>query len=182
MVVVVVRDKNVLQLQLLGKRKIRGKSTGIEGNYDGELAATDLRVKDAPALAGLLDAISVVGLLQQLDGQGLMFANVDAKFRLTPEQIIVTQSSAVGPGLGISMDGTYTLADKRMDFQGVISPFYFLNAVGAVLTRPGEGLLGFNYTLRGQGGESRVGVNPLSALTPGMFRDLFRRPPPTVSE
>lgn len=156
--------------------------TGIEGNYDGELAATDLRVKDAPALAGLLDAISVVGLLQQLDGQGLMFANVDAKFRLTPEQIIVTQSSAVGPGLGISMDGTYTLADKRMDFQGVISPFYFLNAVGAVLTRPGEGLLGFNYTLRGQGGESRVGVNPLSALTPGMFRDLFRRPPPTVSE
>lgn len=155
---------------------------GQEGHYDGVLAATDLRVKDAPALAGLLDAISVVGLLQQMDGQGLAFSNVDAQFRLTPEQIIVTQSSAVGPGLGLSMDGIYTLENRERDFQGVISPLYLLNGLGAILTRRGEGLIGFNYRLTGLNGESQISVNPLSALTPGMFREIFRKPPPTVSE
>jgi hypothetical protein len=68
-----------------------------------------------------------------------------------------------------------------MDFQGVLSPFYLLNGVGAILTRKGEGLIGFNYTLGGTSDAVRVGVNPLSALTPGMFREIFRRPPPDLS-
>ena len=69
-----------------------------------------------------------------------------------------------------------------MDFQGVVSPFYLINGIGAVLTRPGEGLIGFNFTLRGPVGDVQVGVNPLSLFTPGMFRELFRRPPPQVGQ
>ena len=163
-----------------GALELTLRPAGSAGSYDGVLAVTDLRVREAPALAALLDAISVVGLLQQLDGQGLRFTNVDAQFRLTPSQIIVTQSSAVGPGLGISVDGVYTLAGKVMDFQGVISPLYLINGIGAILTRPGEGLFGFNFTLRGPAEQVQVGVNPLSVLTPGMFREIFRRPVPVV--
>jgi hypothetical protein len=153
---------------------------GVEGSYNGTLVGSGLRVRDAPALASLLDAISVVGLLNQMRGQGLLFSDVDAKFRLTPNQVILNQSSATGPGLGISMDGIYASASRSMDFQGVISPFYLLNGIGSVLTRPGEGLIGFNFNLRGPVDNPQVLVNPLSALTPGMFRDIFRRTPPTV--
>lgn len=156
--------------------------TGAEGTYDGVLTIKNLQVRQAPTLAALLDAISVVGLLQQMNGQGLTFADVDATFRLTPDQIIVTESSAVGPGLGISLDGAYDIAQSEMNFQGVISPVYLLNGIGAVLTRPGEGLFGFNYTLRGTKGAQRISVNPLSALTPGMFRNIFRRPPPQLGQ
>ena len=60
----------------------------------------------------------------------------------------------------------------------MISPIYLINGVGSVLTRPGEGLFGFNYTLRGPVSAPQVGVNPLSILTPGMFREIFRAPPP----
>ncbi|WP_245541130.1 AsmA-like C-terminal region-containing protein [Yoonia vestfoldensis] len=155
---------------------------GGEGTFDGTLAVRSLRVRDAPAIAELLDAISVVGLLQQLDGQGLAFDEVDAQFRLTPDQVIVTQASAVGPGLGISVDGIYTLADKGFDLQGVVSPFYLVNSIGAFLTRKGEGLIGFNFTIAGTSDAPRVGVNPLSALTPGMFREIFRRPPPELTQ
>ncbi|SMX31624.1 YhdP family protein [Octadecabacter ascidiaceicola] len=155
---------------------------GAEGSYDGTLVGNNLRVMDAPALASLLDAISVVGLLTQLDGQGLLFTDVDAKFRLTPNQVIVTQSSATGPGLGISLDGIYSTAGQTMDFQGVVSPFYLLNGIGSILTRPGEGLIGFNFNLRGPVDNPQVLVNPLSALTPGMFREIFRRAPPTVDQ
>jgi hypothetical protein len=155
---------------------------GAEGSYDGTLIGNDLRVRDAPALASLLDAISVVGLLTQMDGQGLLFSDVDAKFRLTPTQVIVTQSSATGPGLGISLDGIYMTSAQTMDFQGVVSPFYLLNGIGSILTRRGEGLIGFSFNLRGPVDNPQVLVNPLSALTPGMFREIFRRAPPTVDQ
>lgn len=155
---------------------------GGAGSFDGVLALRDVRVRDAPTIAALLDAISVVGLLQQLDGQGLAFEEVDARFRLTPARIIVTEASAVGPGLGISVDGVYTLANKGIDLQGVVSPFYLLNSMGAFLTRKGEGLIGFNFNITGTADAPQVGVNPLSALTPGMFREIFRRPAPEVPE
>ncbi len=152
--------------------------TGAKGVYDGVMGIRQLRVQKAPALAALLDAVSVIGLLQQLDGQGLAFDTVDALFRITPDEIRISRSSAVGVGLGISMDGIYTLASGNMDFQGVVSPLYLINGIGAVLTRPGEGLLGFNYTLSGPFTAPRVAVNPLSIFTPGMLRDIFRRPAP----
>ncbi|PJI91552.1 uncharacterized protein DUF3971 [Yoonia maricola] len=156
--------------------------TGGAGTFDGTLRVRDIRVRDAPAIAALLDAISVVGLLQQLDGQGLAFDEVDAQFRLTPDQVIISEASAVGPGLGISVDGIYMLATKQIDLQGVVSPFFLVNSIGSFLTRRGEGLIGFNYTIRGTSDAPQVAVNPLSALTPGMFREIFRRPAPDISQ
>jgi len=152
------------------------------GSFDGTVAIRNLRISDAPVMAALLDAISVAGLLRQLDGQGLAFDEVDAKFRLSPTQVILTEASAVGPGLGISLDGTYTLASKQIDFQGVVSPLYLLNGIGSFLTRKGEGLIGFNFNLSGSAAAPSVSVNPLSVFTPGMFREIFRRPVPEVTE
>ena len=153
-----------------------------DGQYDGVLAITETRVQNAPALANLLSAVSIVGLMDQMANQGVLFSNVDAKFVLTPDVIAVTESSATGPSLGISMDGTYRPGTSQMDMQGVFSPLYLLNGIGSIFTRRGEGLIGFNFTLAGDPSSPQVSVNPLSALTPGMFRDIFRRPAPRVSQ
>nr|WP_245216276.1 DUF3971 domain-containing protein [Sagittula salina] len=155
---------------------------GKAGTFDGHMAIQGARMQKMPAIASLLDAISVVGILDQLNGPGIFFSEVEAKFRMTPNRVIVTESSAVGPSMGISLDGYYDLISGAMDFQGVISPIYVLNAVGRLFARKGEGLIGFNFNLRGTVGEPKVSVNPLSALTPGMFRDIFRRPPPRLSQ
>ena len=61
---------------------------------------------------------------------------------------------------------------------GVISPVYFLNAIGSIFSRRGEGLFGFNYRIAGSTADPKVSVNPLSILTPGMFREIFRANPP----
>jgi hypothetical protein len=178
----VLRAAQLLPNATGGGMELILQPTGGEGTFNGSLRMTDLRIRDAPAMAALLDAVSVVGLLQQLDGQGLSFTEVDARFRMTPEAIMVTAASAVGPSLGVSLDGTYGLSSQVMDFQGVVSPLYLLNGLGAVLTRPGEGLIGFNFRLGGTVGRPQVQVNPLSVLTPGMFREIFRRPPPQVGQ
>lgn len=177
-----LRATGLLRGALGGRMEMTLVPTGAEGTYDGVVAGRDLRVRDAPALASLLDAISIVGLLTQLDGQGLMFSDVDAEFRLTPERVIITQSSAVGPSIGLSLDGFVNQGAGTIDLQGVVSPVYLLNGLGAVLTRRGEGLIGFNFNLTGAVDSPQVFVNPLSALTPGMFREIFRRPPPQVGQ
>lgn len=152
------------------------------GNYDGQARITDTRVRNANVLAELLNAISVVGLLEQLDGSGLVFNEVQGEFLLTPRAVQITRGSAVGASLGVSMAGVYQTGSGRLDMQGVISPIYMVNGIGALLTRRGEGLFGFNYALRGTAADPQVDVNPLSILTPGMFREIFRSPPPVLGE
>jgi hypothetical protein len=154
----------------------------VPGDYDGTLWVTNTRVKDAPAIAALLNAISVVGLIDEMGGQGIVFNEVEAKFRLGPSQFVLYESSAVGPSIGLSMDGLYDVSRGVLDMQGVISPVYLLNALGSILTRKGEGLIGFSYKLTGPAASPNVQVNPLSGLAPGILRDLFRGTPPPVPE
>lgn len=178
----IIRDAGFLDNIRNGQIKLTLIPRAQEGSYDGTLALRNIRVKDMPAMAELIDAISVVGLLQQMDGQGLSFPEADARFRLTPAQVIVSESSAVGPSLGVSLDGIYSFGSNQMDFQGVVSPFYLLNGIGSIFTRRGEGLVGFNFNLRGALGQPKVAVNPFSVLTPAMFREIFRRPAPKLDQ
>jgi hypothetical protein len=139
-----------------------------------------VRIKDAPGIAALVNAVSIVGLVNELNGDGIYFDTVEGRFRLTPNRLTLTEASAVGASMGLSMDGTYARDTNQIAMQGVITPGYLLNGIGSVLTRKGEGLIGFNYTLGGTAKKPAVSVNPLSALTPGMFREIFRAPPPKL--
>jgi len=158
------------------------RPVGAAGTFDGQLSISNFRVRDAPAMAALINAVSVVGLLDQMNGAGLHFSEVEARFRLSPQQLVVSEASAVGASVGVSMDGYYDLTRQQMDFQGVFTPVYMFNGIGSLLTRKGEGLIGFTYTLRGTPDAPRVQVNPLSALAPAMFREIFRRPAPELTQ
>ena len=152
------------------------------GQYDGVAKLRDVRVRNTSVLADLLNAISVIGILEQLQGGGLVFSDAEGEFLLTPNAVELRRGSAIGASLGISMAGVYQSGSGQLKMQGVISPIYLLNGIGAVFTRRGEGLFGFNYTLRGTAEEPEIGVNPLSIITPGMFRDLFRSPAPVLKD
>ncbi|MDV4145591.1 AsmA-like C-terminal region-containing protein [Shimia sp. FJ5] len=152
------------------------------GVFNGYVKIEDIRIQNAPVMAEVFNALSIVGLLDQLNGPGISFSDVTAEFRVTPDQIIVGESSAVGPAMGISLDGVYDLASRQMDFQGALSPLYVVNAIGRIVAKKGEGLIAFNYNLRGTPDNMRVSVNPLSALTPGFLREIFRRPAPNLEE
>lgn len=149
---------------------------GAAGHYDGNVNMTGFTVRDMPALAELLNAVSIVGLIDQLQNSGLVFSQALGKIRMTPDAIEVSEGSAVGASFGVSLEGVYYTRADQLDLQGVISPFYLINGIGSVLTRPGEGVLGFTYRVRGSAKDAQVSVNPLSVLAPSFFRDLLRRP------
>ncbi|MFD0980829.1 YhdP family protein [Tropicimonas aquimaris] len=162
-----------------GSMELTLDPTDKAGEYAGQLTVSDVRVRSASGLAALANSISLVGLIDEINGSGIVFSDVEAAFRLTPSYVQVTRSSGVGPSLGITMEGVYDLAGGILDMQGVFSPVYMVNSIGSIFTRRGEGLFGVTYRMRGPASNPSVEVNPLSALTPGMFREIFRAPPPT---
>lgn len=170
----VFRSAGILNQGHGGAFDLALRPTGKPGGYDGTLRVKNMRVKDAPAIAALLNAVSVVGLLDEMTGQGIQFSEVEASFRLEPDRVTLFESSATGPSIGLSMDGVYDLERGVLNMRGVISPIYLINAVGSLLTRKGEGVIGFSYTLKGPSSDPTVQVNPLSGLAPGILRDIFR--------
>ena len=91
---------------------------------------------------------------------------------------------AVGPSLGLTMSGYERYGKKRntVNVNGLVSPVYIINGVvkaipliGTVLGgEKGEGVFGVSYKVQGDSSNPRVSVNPLSLLTPGVFRKIFR--------
>ncbi|MCB5409375.1 hypothetical protein [Pseudogemmobacter faecipullorum] len=152
----------------------------VAGQYSGVARVENFRVENAPILAELLSAASVVGLLEQLQGGGIAFQEGDVSFLILPEGVQIARGAAIGASMGISFSGFYHAARQAVEIQGTISPIYLLNGIGSIFTRKGEGLFGFNYRLSGPVKSPSVSVNPLSILTPGMFRDIFRRPAPVL--
>ncbi|MDG2340415.1 MAG: hypothetical protein P8L32_04370, partial [Paracoccaceae bacterium] len=95
--------------------------------YSGSFVARDLRLLDMPLFADLLNAISVVGLLDQLNFDGIAFGEVDGEFYFSEDKFILTRASATGPSIGLSLDGTYDFVNDNLDLQGTLTPVFLVN-------------------------------------------------------
>jgi hypothetical protein len=70
---------------------------------------------------------------------------------------------------------------QTVDLGGTYVPLYGLNSalgsiplLGKVLVgRQGEGVVGITFAIKGKLDEPTVLVNPMSVMTPGIFRQIF---------
>jgi len=159
-----------------------------KGQYHGTFQIKKAKVKQDNVLADILNGISVVGLLQQLSGDGIVFETIDGQFTLKPEGVELRKTSAVGISIGITLDGNYNSNTKHVNFEGVMTPLYAVNGTfervfGKVFgRRKGEGVFSFVYKVVGPSNAPKVSVNPLSILTPGILREVFRKDIPDVGK
>lgn len=176
----VLRDAGIYANAYGGAMELILQPQPGQGNYTGLLTIDNPRLRDAPAFAELLNLVSVVGLIEQMaTGEGVALGAVRADFRISPRAVTIVEGTALGASMGLSLDGVYDIATGAVDFQGVVSPLYLVNGlVGALFSPRREGLFGFTYRIRGVAANRTVTVNPLSVLTPGIFREIFRSPPP----
>ncbi|WP_425090531.1 AsmA-like C-terminal region-containing protein [Tropicimonas sp. S265A] len=167
-----------------GQLDLMIEETATKGDYVGQLKIADTLLVENPAAVEVLSALSIVGLVEQLaTGGGISLTEVSADLQLMSRGIGLQNGLANGPSLGITFEGVVMPQSNRIDLQGVVSPFYMINSLGGGLFgTPGEGLIGVNYRVEGPRAAPRVTVNPFSVLTPGIFRDLFRRPPPQLTQ
>jgi Protein of unknown function/AsmA-like C-terminal region len=113
--------------------------------------------------------------------QGLAFTKLTMPFSSDQDYVRIGDSLIKGPELGASVQGIIRKRDGALDIGGTIIPAYELNSalsgvplLGDILTGgKGQGVFGVNFALRGTMQQPRFVVNPVSALTPGIFRRIF---------
>jgi hypothetical protein len=162
----------------------------LTGTYDDTnpwhpLTATaeidEFRIRDAPWLAKLLQAMTLYGLADVLHGPGVGFSRLVAPFRLDQDGLLLNDARAFSPSLGITARGRIDLDAQAVDVQGTIVPAYFFNSllgnvplVGKLFSpERGGGVFAARYSVKGGMDDPTVSVNALSALTPGFLREVF---------
>ena len=163
----------------------------IRGRYDdaaptrplrGKMRVVDYRVRKAPLLTRVLSIMALTGILDALTGEGLSFAELDVPFTYTDGEVQIDDAKATGTALGFTASGTiYTHADV-LNLEGTVVPAYAINSflgkiplLGNILTGSeyGGGVFAANFSISGPVEDPKTTVNPLSALTPGILRNLF---------
>jgi hypothetical protein len=156
---------------------------GEEGAYVGKLIIEDFTLREAPIMAQLLSLGSLTGLFDTLAGEGLGFDRFEAPFQLLGGKLSIRDASVYGPALGMSGEGNININEKTVDIDGALVPAYTANSLlgdipvlGDLLVgKKGEGIFALSYTVEGPFEATQISVNPLSALTPGFLRGIFRK-------
>ncbi|MBO6559541.1 MAG: AsmA-like C-terminal domain-containing protein [Nisaea sp.] len=167
-----------------GKLVASGEMEERDGGRGWNVALTvlDFDLVEAPVMAQLLSAVSITGLPAVVQGRGVHFDRLDVNMHVGDEKLVLDRLLAQGPSLGISASGEIDRVIDESDLTGMVVPAYVLNQIlgsipilGTLLTGgEGEGFLASEFSVKGPIQRPEVTVNPLTALTPGIFRNLFR--------
>ena len=156
---------------------------GEPGAIIGEARIDDFDIVNAPFLAQILSLASLSGLFDTLSGSGLSFDAMEMDFALREASVAVRDAKLYGPALGMTGEGDVSFADRSVDFSGTLVPAYTANSllgdiplIGDIFVGgDGEGIFALTYDVTGSFDAAQVSVNPLSALTPGFLRGIFKR-------
>jgi hypothetical protein len=152
-----------------------------QSDITGVVTIEKFRLLQAPVLGKILQGLTLYGVADATSGPGLVFDRLVAPFDLGPDELTLTGARAFSSSLGFTASGTIGLQDGMADLDTTIIPAYFLNAapgkiplIGKLFSaETGGGLFAMRAKITGPLSDPNVAVNPFSALTPGLLRDLF---------
>ena len=150
-------------------------------DVSGRMTLVDFRARNVGVLAQILTLASLTGIADTLGGDGIKFNKAKGDFSITDGRLSISKGQVNGPAVGLTAQGDFDLVTGDLDIGGTLIPAYSLNSflgkiplIGGILgSREGEGLIGIGYRVAGERGDIGVLVNPLSVLTPGVFRRIF---------
>ena len=157
-------------------------SIGQTGMVMGVAEIDQFKLLKAPILAQMLSIASLTGLVDTFSGEGLGFDTFHIPFALDDNTLNIRNARVSGPALGMTGDGEIRFKDRLVDLDGALVPAYTANSLlgdipvfgDLLIGNKGEGVFALSYTVQGAFDETQIAVNPLSALTPGFLRGIFK--------
>ena len=169
---------------------VRGGALVADARYDdtrplsplsGQAELTGFHVGTAVAVGKVLQALTLYGVLDALNGPGVLFDRLLLPFRWEGDVLHVNGARAFSSSLGLTAEGTVDSGRHQLDLHGTVVPAYVVNSalgriplVGRLFSpEKGSGLVAMDWSVRGPIADPAVRANPLSLLTPGILRNLF---------
>lgn len=158
----------------------------LTNTVKGKLLLKGMTVIKAPTLARLVNSMSFEGMAQLFDGKsGLKFerigSNIEWETGVDTSIVRLRDGKTRSASLGLTFEGLVDIEKDRIDMNGTIVPVSDINnfvanipVLGDILTMgTGDAIFAATYSIKGPTEDSKVSVNPLSALAPGFLRKLF---------
>ncbi|OYV37948.1 MAG: hypothetical protein B7Z80_11465 [Rhodospirillales bacterium 20-64-7] len=181
------RDAGLLLRELALYQGLQGGMLTLDARYgdakpaSGTLMLRNFRLLDAPVFTKVLQGLTVYGAAAAASGPGLSFERAIVPFELSGDALRLRGARAYSSSLGFTASGPISLQSGDAKLAATIVPAYAINAlpgkipvIGQLFTsEKGGGLFSVRAEITGPLDNPKVSVNPLSALTPGVARDVF---------
>ncbi|MCT4574732.1 MAG: AsmA-like C-terminal domain-containing protein [Alphaproteobacteria bacterium] len=167
-----------------GNFSIVGKSTMDDKEVlKGELRMTNFNVVNMDTLTTILGAMSLSGLSEALNGEGIRFDKLSSDFiwDYKKNQFIFKDGKTKGSSLGLTFNNIWDTKNNTIAMEGTVAPLQGLSEtiknipiIGKVLTGVNQdGIFGAKYSVKGPLSKPKASVSVASSLAPGFLRDLF---------
>jgi len=159
--------------------------TASNAPQDGILNIREFTVRGEPTLdrvaSGNAEVTASTGAKNQ---GGVEFERMRVDFTRTHGRFAIKEGVVRGPMIGATTDGYIDYLREEVRLRGTFVPFFGLNnmfgqiPVFGVFLGGGsnEGLVGLTYEVVGPPGQPVLRVNPISVVTPGLFRKFMEFP------
>ena len=145
-----------------------------DGISNSKLIIDNFKVKEIPALAKLLALASLQGIADLLTGEGIRFTDFEMNFTNKNKVMTIQELYAIGPAISILVEG-YISENNIVSLRGTLVPATTINRsiasipfIGDLLIgkKPGEGVFGVSFKVKGPPKKLETSVNPIKTLTP----------------
>lgn len=169
----------------------------LKGTYDDSVTPPALPAKltirrftlrNSEILGRILSIGSLTGLSNALTGSGIAFQKLEGDIYSQGGVIKITDAKASGNALGMSIAGTVNTQKSTLSLKGTLVPAAAINTIFSNIPLLGkiaggdEGLIAFNFSVKGPYASPSVSVNPFSGLTPGFLRGIWGSNEPSDEE
>lgn len=178
-----LRTFDVVDTVVGGTLAITGQAadSAPDSPMTGKALIENYYVVDAPVLARLLTFVSLTGIVDLLNDEGIQFEHLEVPFVRIEGEIEFADAHARGSELCLTASGKVETQADSIDLEGLIVPACTINSfwediplLGDILVpEKGGGVFAATYSVKGPMAEPTVRVNPLSVLTPGFLRGVF---------
>jgi Predicted membrane protein len=148
--------------------------------FAGQVTLKNYRLTDAPILAKVLQFASLTGIRDVLEGEGIYFDILRADVECKGNMVFIRDLRSHGSVLGLTLKGTINRANGEISSTGTLAPVYMISRaikllplVGPLLIGRDEGLFAATYKVQGRLTDPKIMVNPLTAITPTILRNLL---------
>ncbi len=164
-----------------GRLAISAQRVGPRGPLAGTFEVVDFNLKNEPAMKQVVAARGTADYIAGSNPAQVHFDRMTARFRKLDSTISIDDALLKGATAGATFNGRFDLAGSHMIINGTYIPAYNFNntlsrvpLIGMVLGGgPGGGLFGVTFRVEGPLNGPSFFFNPLSAVTPGIFRKIF---------
>jgi hypothetical protein len=175
--------------------KMRGGRGTVEARLgergaQGRASIRDFQIVEDPKLARLIETAAkngggrnarAGGSSAPVPASATSFDRLTLDFRLTDGVLSIEDAVLRGAGSGGTATGTVRLDTGRISISGTYIPIFAINNLFGRIPVLGEilgggrdgGLFGITFKLDGPIADPTLSFNPISSITPGIFRRIF---------